>query len=213
MAGRLTLVRRSPPIRLRIGTTTSLARSRRCRRKLSSICSANCSGSGLTDIALAGGGAMNSVANRKVRRMTRFRRVYVQSAASDAGGAIGAAFAVWHARGGGRSFGMDYVYWGPKFGEGEVTALLAERAQTLRAAGCTVEKIDNGGEKSQRDCAAAAAPFSRNECNGFSSRPRSPPFTRVSLTGSRAVELLACALTERCIPLWKRGLASPAGGD
>jgi carbamoyltransferase len=52
--------------------------------------------SGLTDLALAGGCAMNSVANGKVRRNTRFRRVYVQSAAGDAGGAIGSAFAVWH---------------------------------------------------------------------------------------------------------------------
>jgi carbamoyltransferase len=42
--------------------------------------------SGLTDIALAGGCAMNSVANGKIRRATPFRRVYVQSAAGDAGG-------------------------------------------------------------------------------------------------------------------------------
>ena len=56
-----------------------------------------------TDLALAGGCAMNSVANGKVRRKTPFRRVYVQSAAGDAGGAIGAAFAVWHRLGGARS--------------------------------------------------------------------------------------------------------------
>ena len=43
---------------------------------------------------------MNSVANGKVRRMTPFRRVYVQAAAGDAGGAIGAAFALWHKLGG-----------------------------------------------------------------------------------------------------------------
>ena len=54
----------------------------------------------LTDIALAGGCAMNSVANGKIRRMTPFRRVYVQAAAGDAGGAIGAAYTVWHKLGG-----------------------------------------------------------------------------------------------------------------
>ena len=43
---------------------------------------------GFNDLALAGGCAMNSVANGKVRRVTPFRRVYVQSAAGDAGGAI-----------------------------------------------------------------------------------------------------------------------------
>ena len=70
---------------------------------------------GLTNLALAGGCAMNSVANGKVRRMTPFQRVYVQAAAGDAGGAIGAAFAVWHKLGGERSFVMDHAYWGPQF--------------------------------------------------------------------------------------------------
>ena len=47
-------------------------------------------------LALAGGCGMNSVANGKVYRNTPFKRLYVQSAAGDAGGAIGAAFVVWH---------------------------------------------------------------------------------------------------------------------
>ena len=97
---------------------------------------------------------MNSVANGKIRRMTPFRRVYVQSAAGDAGGAIGAAFAVWHERGGKRSFVMDHAYWGPQFGTGEVTALLAEQAQTIRAAGCTIEEIDDEGELCRRTATA-----------------------------------------------------------
>jgi carbamoyltransferase len=41
---------------------------------------------GLKNLALAGGCAMNSVANGKVRRITPFERVYVQAAAGDAGG-------------------------------------------------------------------------------------------------------------------------------
>ena len=79
---------------------------------------------GLTDLALAGGCAMNSVANGKVRRMTPFRRVYVQAAAGDAGGAIGAAFAVWHKLGGKRTFVMDHAYWGPAFGAADIAQLL-----------------------------------------------------------------------------------------
>ena len=79
--------------------------------------------SGLTDIALAGGCAMNSVANGKIRRMTPFQRVYVQSAAGDAGGAIGAAFAVWHQLGGARSFVMDHAFWGPRFRRRMITRL------------------------------------------------------------------------------------------
>ena len=84
--------------------------------------------SGLTAIALAGGCAMNSVANGKIRRITPFQRVYVQSAAGDAGGAIGAAFAVWHQQGGGRSFVMDHAYWGPSFGQDAIAALLTRTA-------------------------------------------------------------------------------------
>src|SRR5262249_34988966 len=70
---------------------------------------------GLTDLTLAGGCAMNSVANGKVRHYTPFRRLYVQSAAGDAGGAIGAAYWIWHRFGGARSFVMDHAYWGPQF--------------------------------------------------------------------------------------------------
>ncbi|MSQ73449.1 MAG: carbamoyltransferase [Betaproteobacteria bacterium] len=48
------------------------------------------------NLVIAGGCGMNSVANGKVYRHTPFKRLYVQSAAGDAGGAIGAAFVAWH---------------------------------------------------------------------------------------------------------------------
>jgi len=96
---------------------------------------------GLTDIALAGGCAMNSVANGKVRRITPFKRVYVQAAAGDAGGAIGAAFSVWHKLGGRRSFVMDHAYWGPAFGPDNVAGLLKEYETQIAQADCVVEEI------------------------------------------------------------------------
>ena len=99
--------------------------------------------SGLTDLALAGGCAMNSVANGKVRRMTPFRHVYVQAAAGDAGGAIGSAFVVWHKLGGKRTFVMDHAYWGPGFGAEDIAELLAARQSELSAAGCTVEEMND----------------------------------------------------------------------
>ena len=55
----------------------------------------------LDAVAIAGGCGMNSVANGKIRLKTPFKQVYVQSAAGDAGGAIGAAYSVWHELGGG----------------------------------------------------------------------------------------------------------------
>lgn len=52
---------------------------------------------GMTDLCLAGGVALNCSANGRVlREDTGFRRVFVQPAAGDAGGAIGAALATWH---------------------------------------------------------------------------------------------------------------------
>jgi len=48
------------------------------------------------DLALAGGCALNSVANGKIYRQSPFRRIFVPPAAGDAGGAIGAALVVWH---------------------------------------------------------------------------------------------------------------------
>ena len=95
--------------------------------------------SGLTKLALAGGCAMNSVANGKVRRRTAFQHVYVQSAAGDAGGAIGAALATHHKLGGKRSFVMDHAYWGPQFSELEVNDVLSEHVKSIKEAGCAVK--------------------------------------------------------------------------
>jgi carbamoyltransferase len=109
-----------------------------------------------TNIALAGGCAMNSVANGKIRRITPFRRVYVQSAAGDAGGAIGAAYAVWHKLGGARSFVMDHAFWGPQFSPAEITTLLAERRGEIARSGCTLEEICDEDELCRRAATAIA---------------------------------------------------------
>jgi carbamoyltransferase len=111
---------------------------------------------GLTNLALAGGCAMNSVANGKVLRMTPFRRVYVQAAAGDAGGAIGAAFALWHKLGGARSFVMDHAYWGPEFGSGDIHALVSAHQTEIDAASCSVENIVEEGELCRRTARAIA---------------------------------------------------------
>jgi carbamoyltransferase len=111
---------------------------------------------GLTNLALAGGCAMNSVANGKVRRMTPFQRIYVQAAAGDAGGAIGAAFAVWHKLGGKRSFVMGHAYWGPQFSSSDIQTLIAARQSELDLAGCSVKSIADEGELCRRTAAAVA---------------------------------------------------------
>jgi len=112
--------------------------------------------SGLTDLSLAGGCAMNSVANGKVRRVTPFRRVYVQPAAGDAGGAIGSAFAVWHKLGGKRTFVMDHAYWGPCFTAADISQLVAAHQSDVAAAGCAVEDISDEATLCRRTAAAIA---------------------------------------------------------
>jgi carbamoyltransferase len=111
---------------------------------------------GLKNLALAGGCAMNSVANGKVRRTTPFQRVFVQAAAGDGGGAIGAAYAVWHKLGGGRSFVMDHAYWGPQFSSDSIRGLLGLRKSELDEAGCSVQDISDERELCRRTAAVVA---------------------------------------------------------
>ncbi len=110
----------------------------------------------IANIALAGGCAMNCVANGKIRRMTPFKKVYVQAAAGDAGGAIGAAFAVWHKSGGRRAFVMDHAYWGPQFGADDIERLLTEQSARIASAGCAVAQIGDEQELCGRTAQAVA---------------------------------------------------------
>jgi carbamoyltransferase len=85
---------------------------------------------------------MNSVANGKVYQHTPFKCLYVQSAAGDAGGAIGAAFITWNkVNGNGTRFVMDHAYWGPEFANGENATLLRQRSPELQGSGCSVTEI------------------------------------------------------------------------
>jgi carbamoyltransferase len=107
-------------------------------------------------ICIAGGCGMNSVANGRLYRNTPYKRAYIQSAAGDAGGAIGAAFALHHEQGGARGFVMDHAYWGPSASEAEIAALLEAQAGALADAGCTVNRIADEGELCARTAAAIA---------------------------------------------------------
>jgi carbamoyltransferase len=98
-------------------------------------------------LALAGGCALNSVANGKIFERTPFREVYVQAAAGDDGTAIGAAFHVQHTvLRQPRRFVMESAYCGPAFDDGQIeSAIAAARASTAGAAGApfTVERLDD----------------------------------------------------------------------
>jgi carbamoyltransferase len=98
----------------------------------------------IPNLCLAGGCAMNSVANGKIFHRTPFKEVYIQAAAGDAGGAIGAAFYVWNQTlQRPRSCVMSSAYWGPQFSEAELSAAITGRHDELVQANCTIEKIDD----------------------------------------------------------------------
>jgi carbamoyltransferase len=86
---------------------------------------------GETNLCLAGGVALNCVGNGKILRETPFKSIWIQPAAGDAGGAVGAALAVWHQYLGnerkvtktGRD-SMSASYLGPAFSHEEVKSLL-----------------------------------------------------------------------------------------
>ena len=76
-------------------------------------------------LCLAGGVALNSVANGKVLLQTPFREIYIQPAAGDAGLSIGAAYYVYNAvLDKPRNFAMTSAYTGPEFTPAELKAEL-----------------------------------------------------------------------------------------
>ena len=80
---------------------------------------------GAKNLCLAGGVGYNSVANGRLLRETPFEQVYVQPAAGDSGGAVGAALYAYHALlGKPRSFVMEHAYWGRGYTPGEIKTAL-----------------------------------------------------------------------------------------
>ena len=84
---------------------------------------------GLKNLCLAGGVALNCVANGRLLREGPFEKIWIQPAAGDAGGALGAALFVWHQllenpRGPGKPDGQHGSLLGPDFSNGEIAAAL-----------------------------------------------------------------------------------------
>jgi carbamoyltransferase len=81
-------------------------------------------------LCLAGGVALNCVANGRILREGPFKGIWIQPAAGDAGGALGAALAIWHQyldkprQRAGKLDGMKGAYLGPRFGKEDIRARL-----------------------------------------------------------------------------------------
>ena len=102
---------------------------------------------GEKNLCLAGGVALNCVGNGRILREGPFERVWVQPAAGDAGGALGAALSAWYQYLGnvrrvedvcrGRSDGMKGAYLGPEFSDDEIE-------ESLVTLGARYRKVPHG---------------------------------------------------------------------
>jgi carbamoyltransferase len=97
---------------------------------------------GMENLCLAGGVALNCVANGRILREGPFKRLWIQPAAGDAGGALGVAQLIWHRYGKsprtvspGRD-GMRGAYLGPAFAPDDIAAYL----QSVGAVGEQLER-------------------------------------------------------------------------
>jgi carbamoyltransferase len=99
---------------------------------------------GERSLCLAGGCALNSVANGHIMNRTPFERVYIPPAAGDDGGAVGAAFSVWHeVLGHQRQFVMDRADWGPEFHSRDLEQALNAKETSLSDRGCLVHLFED----------------------------------------------------------------------
>jgi carbamoyltransferase len=97
---------------------------------------------GLKNLCLAGGVALNCVANGKVLRDGAFENIWIQPASGDAGGAVGAALAAYHLYKGrprhraNAADGMSGSYLGPDYDDAEI-------AHRLTRMGAKFERLDD----------------------------------------------------------------------
>jgi carbamoyltransferase len=118
----------------------------------------------IPNLALAGGCGYNSVANGLVFDRSPYRELYIQAAAGDAGGAIGAAYWVWNEElRQPRSFVMDHAYYGPEYSDGAVDKAVFARQADLDEASCTLHRV-----RSERElCARTAEQVAKGNVVGW----------------------------------------------
>src|SRR5262249_2443835 len=104
-------------------------------------------------LCLAGGVALNCVANGMIFDRTPFRRVYTQPAAGDDGTAIGVAYYIHHCiLGAPRRFVQEHAYTGREFGDADIQAILD------RAEGVTARRVEDSQLFAETAAAIAAGP-------------------------------------------------------
>ncbi len=102
---------------------------------------------GMKNLCMAGGVALNCVANGRLVREGPFENLWVQPAAGDAGGALGAALFVYNAvLGKPRALRMQHAFWGPAYSDEAIRKYLDARGSPYR----TVSRDEMIGETGRR---------------------------------------------------------------
>jgi len=80
---------------------------------------------GMKNLCIAGGVGLNSKANGRILREGTFEELFIQPAAGDGGGALGAALHAYHGlMGKPRTFILEHAYWGKEYSESEIKEFL-----------------------------------------------------------------------------------------
>jgi len=96
---------------------------------------------GLKNLCIAGGVGLNSVANGRVVREGPFENVFIQPAAGDSGGALGAALYVYHVLlGKPRKFVMEHAYWGKAYTADDIREAVSDTGFSYEEVG-DVDKV------------------------------------------------------------------------
>lgn len=105
---------------------------------------------GMDNLCLAGGVALNCVANWRILKECGFRELFIQPAAGDSGGALGTALYIHHSvLGNPRSWVMTHALLGPAFDDAEIL-------ETLRANGAVFETAPDDDDLVRRTARAIA---------------------------------------------------------
>jgi carbamoyltransferase len=125
---------------------------------------------GTKKLALAGGCALNSLANGRIFDRTDVEEIFVQAAAGDAGTSLGAALSAYHELLGRprNGFVMEHSSWGPRYGEAEVRATIARGVPGSNGVDGTFGDISiSSAADDDSLCRETAASIARGEVVGW----------------------------------------------
>jgi carbamoyltransferase len=98
-----------------------------------------------TQLVMAGGCALNGVANARILRDTPFVTPYLQAAASDDGTCVGAAYHAFHAvEGRTERFHMEHAAWGPGYSDDRIRSVAEASGYLVKACADDAELVEEG---------------------------------------------------------------------